>query len=142
MKIQWTGQNDCRPRRFWQTDAGFDLRVARDITLPYRKPVDVPCGLSIALPETHWGRITGRSSTFRRLGVLVIEGIIDSGFRGELFCTAVNLEEGSVVLSRGDRIAQLILHEHVGEPVTWEQVEALEVFANQRGHDSFGSTGR
>lgn len=82
--------------------------------------------------------ITGRSSALRNLGLHVMQGIIDNGYRGELFTTLFNLGDGEVILSPGDRVSQLILFPMITPPV--EHSDALS--PSDRGVAGFGSTGR
>ena len=123
--------------RHHNTDAGYDMYVAHDTTVPSLSFVDVSAGISVQLPPNTWGMITGRSSTIRKRGLLVTTGIIDNGFRGELFAGVRNQLALDCELKRGDRIAQLILF-----PMTVPPIETVdELDPSDRGEKGFGSTG-
>lgn len=128
------------PSRSYPNDAGFDLFVNEECDIHAGCFRDVHLGIALEFPPGWWGRIVGRSSTFRKLGLLVIEGIIDEGFRGELFVGVRNLNhDGAVRLSPGDRICQLILHR---TPPVMEFEGVAELAPSERGTNGFGSTGR
>jgi dUTP pyrophosphatase len=127
------------PKRTYDGDAGWDLVVAVDLVIPAGEQVDVPCGVAVALPEWAFGRITGRSSTLRKRGLLINEGIIDAGYRGELFALARNMTGEDVVVSAGDRLAQLIIHTNDSRGVIPVELDGLP--PSDRGTAGFGSTG-
>lgn len=138
--LRVTGEVRCMPTRSHHNDAGLDLYVNEQLSLAAGQFADVQLGIAIEFPPGWWGRIVGRSSTFRQLGCLVIEGIIDEGYRGDLYVGVRNLNfDRTVILNRGDRIAQLLLHRTPPE-VDVVQVEELSMSA--RGANGFGSTGR
>lgn len=127
------------PTKTYNDDAGFDLYVAETTVIAPGEFVDVPLGVSVGLPPGVWARITGRSSTLRRLGLLVNEGIIDTGYTGPLFAGVFNVGVYSVSVTKGDRIAQLILHEN-----TTGRFSAVAVDGHpetERGVSGFGSSG-
>lgn len=126
------------PSHTYPGDAGFDLFVSKPIIIHPQVFKDVPTGICIALPAGIWGRIVGRSSTFRKLGLLVIEGVIDNGYRGEIFTGLYNTSGRAVSIAAGERVAQLILHK-VEAP---EWLRVAELPQSDRGSDGFGSTGR
>ena len=94
-------------QRAYQADAGIDLYVqaseeravveGRGFTGAWvigpGEFVDLPLGVSVRLPEGHWGMLTGRSSTLRQRGLLVNQGIIDNGYTGPLFAGVWNLTQ-------------------------------------------------
>jgi dUTP pyrophosphatase len=127
------------PKRTYDGDAGWDLIVAEDLVIPAGGQVDVPCGVAVALPEWAFGRITGRSSTLRTRGLLINEGIIDAGYRGELFALARNMNGKDVAVSAGDRLAQLIIHANDSRGVIPVELDSLP--PSDRGLAGFGSTG-
>lgn len=132
------------PTQAYDGDAGWDLRVLEPTWINVNQGVDVRTGVAVAIPEGFFGRIVGRSSALRKRGLMVIEGIIDSGFRGELFSyvycpnTVRNVTTNGVKLERGDSVAQLIIHQI--PPVEWVEVENLP--DSERGLAGFGSSGR
>lgn len=131
---------DLTPRKTYLSDAGFDLVVAEDKWIGPGQAVDVPMGIAVQLPSWSFGRITGRSSTLRRRGLLVVEGIIDESYRGDLFALTQNLSSDEGVSVRaGERIAQLVLHSNVSASVELSQVQDLVMTA--RGSKGFGSSG-
>lgn len=124
----------------YEGDVGWDLEYYGDETLriwPHQF-VDVPCGISLELPPGYWARITGRSSTLRQRSLLVMEGIIDTGYRGPLFVGVYNLGDHRAEVAPGARLAQLIPHHHCSS-LELEEVEELS--PSSRGAAGFGSTG-
>jgi len=128
------------PKRSHPDDAGFDLSVTREITIPPGQFMDLPTNVWVALPPGWWGLITGRSSSLRKLGLLVHSGVIDTGYRGELYGGAFNLSPAPVTIHPGDRVAQFI-------PIPLPDLVPLytadaEPPPGSRGEAGFGSTGR
>lgn len=121
--------------------AGLDLRAAieGELVIQPGHHVTVPTGLSMALPPGHEGQVRPRSGLARSHGVTVINspGTIDADYRGEIQVMLINHGHRPFTLSRGDRIAQLVV-----APVSRVAVEeagALDETA--RGAGGHGSTG-
>lgn len=134
------GPSGKLPTRGHKFDAGLDLYVAQDVVVPPHEFVDIPTDVAGALPNHHWGLLTGRSSTLRKHGLLIHTGVIDQGYRGELFAGVMNLTDKPVRVKAGDRIAQLIpvpMPRSIVEPIRVDELPAGE-----RGSAGFGSTGR
>lgn len=131
------GEGGKTPTRSYEGDAGFDLYCSRDMTIAPGDYVDIPTSVSVALPEGYWALVTGRSSAWRKRGLLVIDGVIDNGYRGELFSAAYNTGGSGVVIDAGERLAQMILLPVWGGRL--QQVDELP--ASERGSNGFGSTG-
>lgn len=137
--IQITDPAAQVPTRAYADDAGLDLyTTAHTVILPGAF-VDVPCGLRVALPSWSWGLVTGRSSALRRKGLLVHSGVIDAGYRGQLYAGAFNLTDEVVNVEEGERIAQLIVMSNSTRHVEPELVTVLP--GSERGVNGFGSSG-
>lgn len=119
-------------------DAGLDLYVSQAVTIEPGQFVDVPCALGVQLPERSWAFLTGRSSTFRKHGLLVVNGVIDEGYRGELFAGVVNLGDKPVHVEQGQRLAQLIV---VPRYANFKPVLVQGLGEGERGSRGFGSSG-
>lgn len=123
--------------------AGMDLMaaVADDAPLVL-EPGDrglVPTGLSLEIPEGYEAQVRPRSGLALKSGVTVLNapGTIDSDYRGEVGVILVNHGKVPYVVSRGMRIAQLVI-----APVTRGAfVEKVELETSARGAGGFGSTG-
>lgn len=120
-------------------DAGLDLYVSDNVRIEPGTFCDVDCGIRLQLPDGYWGRITGRSSTLRRRGLLVSEAVIDCGYIGPIYTGVWNLSSTAVDVAVGERLAQLILH-----PIVRPRVEHADVLlsCDGRGTAGFGSSGR
>lgn len=128
------------PARAHPGDAGFDLRSAVDVEVGPAARAMVPTGLCVAIPEGYAGLVLPRSGLASKHGLTMANapGLIDAGYRGELVCAVVNLDrDHAVKVSRGDRIAQLVI---VAVPM-FEPAWANELPPSSRGEGGFGSTG-
>lgn len=121
-------------------DAGADLFARVDVHLAPGERKLVPTGLAIALPEGYVGLVHPRSGLANRSGLSIVNapGTIDAGYRGEIQVCLVNLDPATpIVLSRGDRIAQLVIQRFE----TAEFVEVDTLPDSVRGTGGHGSTG-
>jgi len=122
-------------------DAGVDLHAREDALLRAGGGrVLVPTGIAVAIPVGYMGIVVPRSGLALKHGISLVNtpGIIDSGYRGELKVVMVNTDpHDDYQVTRGDRIAQLIIQEIVS--VTWRPVD--ELTGEDRG-GGFGHSGR
>lgn len=128
------------PSYAYAGDAGLDLRASESVVL---KPLErrlVSTGLAIAIPEGYAGFVQPRSGLALRKGLSMANtpGLIDAHYRGELKVCAVNLDsQNSIVIERGERIAQLVIQKI--PVVTLTEVDELD--ETDRGTAGFGSSG-
>jgi len=123
--------------------AGLDLMAAVPAAAPLTlKPGEralVPCGIAIALPHGFEGQVRPRSGLAVHHGVTVLNapGTIDADYRGEVMVMLVNLGAESFAVTRGMRVAQLIIAQVARAHI----VEAPALDTTARGVKGFGSTG-
>jgi dUTP pyrophosphatase len=121
-------------------DAGADLFAAEDADLAPGERAAVRTGIAVAIPEGYAGLVHPRSGLAARLGVTVLNapGTVDAGYRGEILVILVNHDPvNTVKISRGDRIAQLVVQRV--ERAAFVEVDELDDTA--RGAGGHGSTG-
>ena len=124
-----------------EDDAGLDLYAREGVTLAPGARAAVGTGVAMALPDGYAGFVLPRSGLALRHGLSLVNtpGLIDAGYRGEIRVILINHDPTTpVTLSRGDRIAQLVVQRV-------EQVDVIEVDTlpeTHRGSGGFGSTGR
>ncbi|MGE5535509.1 MAG: dUTP diphosphatase [Acidobacteriota bacterium] len=123
--------------------AGLDLMAAVAADAPVViAPGDralVPTGICLALPPDTEGQVRPRSGLAARHGLTVLNapGTIDADYRGEIQVLLVNLGAEAVTVTRGMRIAQLIV-----APVAQAMLrEVVALPQTPRGSGGFGSTG-
>jgi len=123
--------------------AGLDLTAAVPSDAPVEIPPGgravIPTGVAIALPPGSEGQIRPRSGLAARHGVTVLNtpGTIDADYRGELQVILANIGSDLFVVSRGMRIAQLVI-----APIQHaELVESSSLDATERAAGGLGSTG-
>ena len=121
--------------------AGLDLLAAldSDLALAPMERALVPTGLALELPEGYEGQVRPRSGLAARHGVTVLNapGTIDADYRGEVQVLLVNLGTDTFVITRGARIAQLVI-----APVSRATlVEPPALRPTARAAGGFGSTG-
>ncbi len=123
--------------------AGLDLLAAvpedAPLTLAPGTRGLVPTGLVLQLPPGHEGQVRPRSGLALRHGLTVLNapGTIDEDYRGEVSVLLVNLGTEPVEISRGMRIAQLV----IAPVIRATLVEVRDLAVTERGQGGFGSTG-
>ncbi|MGB4100780.1 MAG: dUTP diphosphatase [Alphaproteobacteria bacterium] len=129
------------PKYATAQSAGMDLQaaVAADVTLAPGQRALIPTGLAIALPDGFEAQIRPRSGLALKQGLAVLNspGTIDADYRGEVQIILANLGTEPVVISRGMRIAQMIVAPY--SRVSWQRAATLDT--TERGAGGFGSTG-
>lgn len=121
--------------------AGLDLLAAVDADIELQPGARqlVPTGISIALPQGFEAQVRPRSGLALNHGITLINspGTIDSDYRGEIKCPMINHGDTVFRITRGMKIAQMIIARH--EIADLEEVRELP--ASARGAGGFGSTG-
>jgi dUTP pyrophosphatase len=128
--------------------AGFDLFAAEDVTIPAARVVKkklveighriVRTGICISLPANSVGRIASRSGLSIKENLEIGAGWIDPDYRGEILVELKNFSANSIMISRGERIAQLIVLKTVAARVKLARL----LRHTERGTKGVGSTGR
>ena len=130
------------PRYMSPGAAGMDILAAIDeeVILPPGEIRFIPSGIYIAIPPGYEAQIRPRSGLALRKGLSIVNspGTVDSDYRGEVGVILINLGQSPVEISRGMRIAQMVIQEVViGE---WNVVEELDETSRDSG--GFGHTGQ
>lgn len=132
---------EFRLQQGYAGDAGFDLAVTEDFSVDAHDYALIPCGVKIELPQGLFGWIVARSSTMKNWGFVVLPGVIDTGFRGELKAAVYNTRGYPVKVSKGDRVAQIVPLPNVADGI--ETIRVRQIAADtERGAAGFGSTGQ
>ena len=122
-------------------DAGFDLPAMADVEIAPHTISVIHTGIHTAIPEGWVGLIRDRSSVAVR-GGHTIAGVIDASYRGEIKVAMYNLLSEPLRFTRGERIAQMVVVEHLPGRSA-RTVDSLEdLGSTERGAGGFGSTGR
>lgn len=141
------------PHKVRQTDAGFDLFATEDIKLVPGQSGKTPLNVRLKLPQNTYAEITTKSGLGSR-GHSVRAGIIDEEYRGVINVIHSNValiagidDDGfplmltePLVIKKGDKLAQLIIHPYSNQYFI-EEVEEMDMNTS-RGEGGFGSTGK
>lgn len=109
-----------------------------DVVLAPGATRDVPINARVELPRGYWASIEARSSIVRR-GLQVDAGIIDEGYRGQLFAVTRNVGQSVVRINALERVAQLVFHKL--HDLWCVEVAQIDVDGTSRAQAGFGSTG-
>ena len=121
--------------------AGMDLyaAVGDELVIEPGGIVLVPTGLEVAIPDGFEGQVRPRSGLAVKHGISLpnTPATIDADYRGEIRVPLINLGRDVFRVTRGMRIAQLVVAPVVR--VTWEEVADLP--GTDRGGRGFGHSG-
>ena len=146
ISLQWLphGAGLAVPKVQTALSAGADLCAAvpadQPVTLTPGARAIIPCGFAMALPAGYEAQVRPRSGLAAKHGVTVLNspGTVDADYRGEVKVILVNLGQDDFVVTRGERVAQMVIAAVV-QPAFAEVEELDETI---RGSGGFGSTGR
>ena len=152
IKIKRLSENAVLPVKAHATDAGFDL-TATSCNIDENGAMVYGTGIAVEIPDGYVGLVFHRSSIAKKDIVLSNrEGVIDSGYRGEVMAKfkptnyfnyyedcgrIVERPHDGSIYGIGERIAQLIIM-----PIPEiEFEEAEELSDSERGIGGYGSSG-
>ncbi len=120
--------------------SGVDLLAAAGLVVEPGRWAAVPTGIRIALPAGTEAQVRPRSGLAARHGLTVLNapGTIDADYRGEIKVLLLNHGDEPFPVSRGMRIAQLVLAPVLR--ILWHET-VVDAQGTGRGQGGFGSTG-
>ena len=129
------------PQRATLESAGMDLLAAIDSSIVIDPGIHqvIPTGISIELPEGYEAQVRPRSGLAAKHGITILNspGTIDPDYRGEIGAIIINLGNSPFEITRGMRIAQLVVSKFVN--LYWDEMEDLGT--TKGGGGGFGSAG-
>ncbi len=143
MQIRRLPHSDGLPLPAYMTAgaAGMDLHAAVDADVPIAPGaiVLVPTGLEVAIADGYEAQVRPRSGLAVKHGISLpnTPATIDSDYRGEIRVPLINLGREPFVVSRGMRVAQLVVAPVAR--VAWQEVSDLPATARASG--GFGHSG-
>lgn len=143
IRVTRTPGTEDLPLPAYQTEhaAGMDIAAAvnEPVTLMPGRRAAIPTGLFLEIPIGYEAQIRPRSGLAIKNGLTLLNtpGTIDADYRGELKIIMINLSEEAFTITRGLRIAQMII-----APVVQADIEVVaELSDTARGQGGFGHTG-
>lgn len=120
-------------------DSGMDMFASEDAVVKAGGFCLVCTGVAAAIPDGFEGQVRPRSGLALRSGIFVLNspGTVDSNYRGELKVILANFGKEDFHVSRGMRIAQLVIC-RVPNVIA---AECMELDETGRGANGFGSSG-
>ncbi|WP_295806217.1 dUTP diphosphatase [uncultured Corynebacterium sp.] len=128
----------AHPRQAYKDDAGIDLALKHDLTVPVGAHRVGDTGVHVAVPRGYVGMVFVRSSTGIKKHLVLSNGtgIIDSGYRGPIKISLHNTGDQTQHITAGDYIAQLVLI-----PIATNNIaEVPKLEDTQRGTNGIGSS--
>lgn len=156
MYIQRLDKSIPMPVYATECDAGMDLRASKDVFIKPGENKIIPTGLKVVIPQGYELQIRARSGISSKTPLRLSNGVgtIDSGFRGEMGIIVTNIStkgeeniftlneknnsEGTYLIKKGDRIAQMVLCKY--EKLKLKETDDVNEFNSDRG-SGFGSSG-
>ncbi len=139
LKILKLHESAIIPKYEHPNDAGLDLVSIDELELPSGESRLIHTGISIELPQGTEAQIRPRSGLALKYQITVLNtpGTVDEGYRGEIGVILINHGKSSFQVTKGMKIAQMVITPVVRVDV--EEVNSLSL--TSRGNGGFGSTG-
>ena len=146
-------------------DAGWDiyadLKGEEFLKLPAMTPTKVPTGLAMAFSKDYSLNLGSERSSIAKRGIQSIGGVIDSGYRGEIFVNLLSIkdaviyhteergkeiefneEDSTLYIPSTKAIAQGIFHVVPDITPVVEPYDKLKQYVSERGTGALGSSGK
>jgi len=138
LKIKKLHESAKLPSYAHPGDVGMDLFSLEEKLLKPGERYVFDLGFALEFPLGYGAIVKDKSSLPKNGGVHVMGGVYDAGYRGEYNVNLINLGKKNYQISKGDKIAQLVIF-----PVALPTLkEVKELSKTQRGEGRFGSTGK
>jgi|TARA_R110000796_G_scaffold144925_1_gene261582 dUTP pyrophosphatase len=138
------------PTRGNPSDAGLDVFWNPDdasvsaMNIKSGDSVILPTGLQFGIPHGYMLQVMNRSSVAAKRHLVVGAHCVDSGYEGEVFINLHNIGKETQIISRGMKVAQLVMV----PVVSFRALETKEdtyswypITISDRGDGALGSTG-
>lgn len=125
------------PARQTSGAGGYDLQSDKDFFISPMQRVLVPTGYAWEIPMGKVGIIKDRSSMAYKYGISTLAGVIDSDYRDEVKILLINLGSLAYKVSKGDRIAQMVIVNHYSDELT-----VVDELGGEDRNGGFGITGK
>ena len=121
-------------------DSGMDICSNEDVRILAFNWKLISTGIYLEIPEGYEVQVRSRSGLAAKYGLMVLNspGTIDSGYRGEVSVILMNHNHFPYDVTKGDRIAQLVMASVVRADI----VTVSELSTTERNEGGFGSTGK
>jgi dUTP pyrophosphatase len=136
LKIKKLNNSAVIPKKAHDTDAGFDLYSIERVVIASQSRVSVATGLVFEIPSGYFIKIFDRSGRASTTTTVVLAGVVDEGYRGEIKVVLANYGDFPTTVETNTAIAQFVVL-----PVpTITITETKELSETPRGETGFGST--
>lgn len=143
------------PKKQNEADTGFDVRAVildengepGSLALQPDQAVKIDLGVRVIAPPGWWLQLNPRSSTFTKLHLACLVGVVDNGYEGPMMLAGKYLPPSNetVTIKHGDRVGQLIPMRLEQMDARWVSEEEFDLLSrarnNTRGTGGFGSSG-
>jgi dUTP pyrophosphatase len=130
------------PVRMTPGSSGCDIcaAVTEDVIISPGARALVPTGFCFEIPIGFEIQVRPRSGLAIKYGITLLNtpGTIDADYRGEVKIILINLGSDDFKISRGDRIAQVVVAQVAHNTIF---IESAEMESTSRGGGGFGHTG-
>jgi dUTP pyrophosphatase len=136
LKVKKLNDKAALPYKATSGSAAFDV-TATSLKRDANGNLVYGLGIALEVPQGYYGALVNRSS-IREKDLRIMQGTIDSDYRGEVKAVFTETSHPAKIYAVGDRVAQLLIL-----PVPQiEVVESSELSETTRGNGGFGSTGK
>lgn len=158
MKFLKLDKRALSPTQSYDGAVGYDFYSIEEVVLPAFDPLalnesilvddflkleryekytrKIKTGIAVELTVSHAGLFRDRSS-YGSGGIIVTAGVIDPDYRGEVIICLLNLNDYTVIIPAGSKVAQML----VLPAATTPPQEVMSLSQTARGSNGFGSTG-
>ncbi len=138
LKIKRLKEDAILPTYAHPGDVGMDLYSLEDYDLKPMERRVFFVGFAMEFDEGYAVIVKDKGSLPNKAGIHTMGGVYDAGYRGEYNIQLINLGQEIYHISKGDKIAQLIVY-----PIVIAKLEETDKLSeSSRGEGRFGSTGQ
>jgi len=138
LKIKKLFEDTKLPSYAHPGDVGMDMYAREDYDLKPGERRVFNCGFALEFEIGYAAIVKDKGSLPKNAGIHTMGGVFDAGYRGEYNAFLINLGRETYHITKGDKIAQLIIY-----PVVIAELQEIsELSDSSRGEGRFGSTGK